>query len=334
MALLQRLSSRTQVTLALIAAAAFNVSPAVAQQSSGYSGAGRYQIQNVASGKVLDVDLRDGHTLRQWDAAYGSDQLNPPNNARNQQWDIEDAGFGFVHIKSAQTGLALDVEKPAIREAVPVILSGVAKMDTQLWRIEDLADGTVKITSRIGKSLDLPNGSRSNGTHFQVFPANPGDNQKFRLIRVDGRGERFGDRGRDEHHGDHDRGLGVRESSYSERAVPENPAKASYELGYSLGLEDSRSQVRRSYGRHRGQYNPQFEEVFIEGYYDGYDNGHDGSVRLRDSERGSYDAGYRLGRQDAHEGRRQDYTRYVDRFDPGSEPLFRRGYTDGFHAAN
>jgi len=188
MATLERFSSSTHVALALIAVSAFAIPLAQAQSPSGYSGPGRYQIANVASGKVLDVDLRDGRTVRQWAPAYGGDQLNPPNNARNQQWDIEDAGFGFVHIRSAQTGMNLDVQQPNIRQAVPVILSRPGKDQTQLWRIEDLGQGQVKITSRIGKSLDLPDGSHSNGTHLQVFPPNAGDNQKFLLFRIDGRG--------------------------------------------------------------------------------------------------------------------------------------------------
>src|SRR6202140_2349007 len=208
MAALGRLSSTTQVALALISVSAFAIPLSQAQSPSGYSGPGRYQIENVASGKVLDADIRDGRTLRQWAAAYGSDQLNPPNNTRNQQWDIEDAVSGFVHIKSAQTGMNLDVQQPNIREAVPVILSRPGTDQTQLWRIEDVGQGQVKITSRIGKSLDLPNGSHSNGTHFQVFPPNSGDNQKFLLIRIDGRGHedaardhrRDHDADRDEHH--------------------------------------------------------------------------------------------------------------------------------------
>ena len=188
MAALERFTSTTQAALALIAVSVFAIPLAQAQSPSGYSGPGRYQIASVASSKVLDVDLRDGRTVRQWAAAYGSDQLNPANNARNQQWDIEDAGFGFVHIKSAQTGMNLDVQQPNPREAVPVILNRPGKDQTQLWRIEDVGQGQVKITSRIGKSLDLPNGSHSNGTHFQVFPPNAGDNQKFLLFRIDGRG--------------------------------------------------------------------------------------------------------------------------------------------------
>jgi hypothetical protein len=186
MAALERFSRPTHIALVLIAASAFAIPSAQAQLPSGYSGPGRYQIQNVASGKVLDVDLRDGRTIRQWAAAYGSDQLNPPNNVRNQQWDIAEAGAGFVRIKSAQTGMNLDVQQPYVHEAVPVILSRPGNDQTQLWRIEDVGQGWVKITSRIGKSLDLPDGSHSNGTHLQVFPPNGGDNQKFLLIRIDG----------------------------------------------------------------------------------------------------------------------------------------------------
>ena len=194
----QRLSSTSRVALALIAILPLAISVAQAQSSSGYSGPGRYQIQNLASGKVLDVDMRDGRTVRQWAAAFGSDQLNPPNNVRNQQWDIEDAGSGFVRIKSAQTGMNLDVQQPNIREAVPVILSPAGNQQTQLWRIEDVGLGWAKIASLIGKSLDLPNGSLSNGTHLQVFPPNDGNNQKFLLIRVDRRGH---DVASDEHRG-------------------------------------------------------------------------------------------------------------------------------------
>src|SRR5258708_38491872 len=151
----------------------------------------------------------------------------PPNNARNQQWDIEDAGFGFVHIRSAQTGMNLDVQQPNIRQAVPVILSRPGKDQTQLWRIEDLGQGQVKITARIGKSLDLPDGSHSNGTHLQVFPPNPGDNQKFRFFRV---------------------GFALRgypERTAPERTAPDSSDQGGYDLGYRLGLEDFRSQLRR-----------------------------------------------------------------------------------------
>jgi len=183
MAASARFSLATRVALALIGISPLAIPMAHAQSPTGYSGPGRYQIQSSASGKVLDVDLRDGRTLRQWDASG--------TGVPNQQWDIEEAGAGFVRIKSAQTGMNLDVPQPNIHEAVPVTLSPAGSAQTQLWRIEDLGQGRVKIISRAGKALDLPDGSHSNGKHFQIFPANGGDNQKFVLLRVDGRGARL-----------------------------------------------------------------------------------------------------------------------------------------------
>jgi hypothetical protein len=197
MAAFTRFSLTTRVALALMAISPVAIPVAQAQSPSGYSGPGRYQIESVASGKVLDVDLRDGRTLRQWDASR--------SDVRNQQWDIEEAGAGFVRIKSAQTGMNLDVAQPNIREAVPVTLSPAGSVQTQLWRIEDLGQGVVKIISRNGKALDLPDGSHSNGKLFQVFPANGGDNQKFLLLRVDGRGrEVVNDHRRDSDFHSHD----------------------------------------------------------------------------------------------------------------------------------
>jgi Protein of unknown function (DUF3011)/Ricin-type beta-trefoil lectin domain-like len=105
----------------------------------------------------------------------------------------------------------LDVQHPNIHEAVPVILSRPGNDQTQLWRLEEVGPGQFKITSRIGKSLDLPDGSRSNGTHLQVFPPNGGDNQKFVLIRIDGRGHDEAANDRRRHDGDrHDADRGDR----------------------------------------------------------------------------------------------------------------------------
>ena len=187
MAALRTFSRIAYVALALIAVSPFAI-PVAKAQMPGYSGPGRYKIENVASGKVLDVDLRNGRTVRQWDGGYGSDQINPPNNLRNQQWDVEDAGSGFVRIKSAQTGMNLDIQQPIIREVAPVILAPPSNSQTQLWRIEDAGQGRVKINSRIGKSIDLPDSSLSNGKLFQVHPPNGGANQQFVLVRIDGRG--------------------------------------------------------------------------------------------------------------------------------------------------
>jgi len=308
-----KLTKVTRVSVALIAVLGFSSTLVRAQSSVRYSGPGRYEIECLASGKAVEVDLRDGRTVRQWTAVHQGDQPNPPNNMRNQQWDIEDAGYGYVRIKSAQTGMALDADHPNAHEATPVILATPSKEDEQLWKIEEAGEGQVRIMSRVGKSLDLPDGSHSNGTRMQVFPPNSDDNQKFRLFRVGARS--------------------FEDSRYPTPDRSDRTEKGGYDLGYGLGLEDSRAQLRRTYARHKGRYNPPWEEAFIEGYYDGYDNGRDTSSRMRDTDRDPYDSGYRIGRRDAQESRRPDYRRYADSFDPRTEPFFRRGYADGYYTA-
>jgi len=69
MAASAKFSLATRVALALISISPLAIPMAHAQSPTGYSGPGRYQIESAASGKVLDVDLRDGRTLRQWDAS-------------------------------------------------------------------------------------------------------------------------------------------------------------------------------------------------------------------------------------------------------------------------
>jgi hypothetical protein len=84
--------------LMLIAAIGLNGAPARARTpspQSGYAGPGRYEIENVASGKVLDLNRQDQRTVVQWSRTHAQTQL----------WDIEDAGNGYVYVKSAATGL-------------------------------------------------------------------------------------------------------------------------------------------------------------------------------------------------------------------------------------
>jgi len=75
------------------------------------------------------------------------------------------------------------------------------------------------------------------------------------------------------------------------------------------------------------------QEAFIEGYYDGYDAARPDTNVMRAEEKDSYDDAYRLGQKDYRDGREPSYTRYAGRFDPRSEPFFRRGYADGYYSA-
>src|SRR5260370_12200154 len=112
MAVVEKIVSKPQLALPLIFALGFSSPCSRAQSPLGYSGPGRYEIESVASGKAVEIDIRDGRTVRQWTAVHQGDQPNPPNNLRNQQWDIEDACYGYVATKAAETTTPLAAHNP------------------------------------------------------------------------------------------------------------------------------------------------------------------------------------------------------------------------------
>jgi hypothetical protein len=298
---------RHSVILLMALGSAAYLCPAQQTYTQGaFSGPGRYTIQLVGSGKFLDLDMRDGSTVRQWDAG----------NLPNQQWDIVDAGYGYFYIRSASNGMTLDIEGGQSRDLAPVIATQTSNGESQMWRIVDMGDGTVQIISRLGKAIDLPDDSHKNGTRLQLWKVINGDVERFRLIRVSGFAPRR-DEDRDAYR------------SPAGNAMDENGA---YDFGYSTGVQDARANLWRNYARHKGQYDPQWEEPFIEGYYDGYDGGHLDTNRMRPDDRDSYNRAYQLALQDSQQGKRPDFTRYSGQFDRESRAAFRRGYEDGYHS--
>jgi Ricin-type beta-trefoil lectin domain-like len=283
----------------LVAASAFARTPV---PQNVYSGPGRYEIENVASGKVLDLNRQDQRTVIQW----------PRTHAQSQLWDIVDAGNGYVYIKSAVTGLVMDIDGGRARDGARVITSQPSGSDSQLWKVEGKG-GERRFTSRLRIALDLPNGSHDDGVEYQAWNEEGKDSQRFRFVLVGGPAP-------------------ANPNTYgADSPVPEE--KRSYERGYHSGAEDFKARLRRTYVRHKGQYNPQWEEAFIEGYYDGYDSARPDTNVMRGEEKDSYDDAYRLGQKDYRDGREPSYVRYADRFDPRSEPFFRRGYADGYYSA-
>jgi hypothetical protein len=298
-----RAVARSFYFAAMLGVLAFTIPVRIASAQGPHMRPGRYKIQNAASDKFMDIDRNDG-TIRQWE--FG--------NQKSQLWDIEMARNGYVYIRSAENGMLLDIAGGSPRDEARLILSPQNRSQSQLWMIEDAGEGLFRITSRFGKCIDVPDASRENGVPWQLWRPIEKYAEKFRfspVAEVPG-----GDRGRD--HGDHDNDGEARGE------------KGAYHQGYSFGVQDARAHLRRSYARHKGQFDPDKQDAFIEGYYDGYDSGRADFGQMQASEKQSYDAGYRYGRQDYQERKNPNYMRYADRFDDRSEPYFRRGYEDGF----
>jgi hypothetical protein len=297
-----RALSFSVIWIAVISVGAAPAAARTPDPQNTYSGPGRYEIENAASGKVLDLNRQDQRTVVQW----------PRTHKPSQQWDIVDAGNGYAYIKSAATGLVMDIDGGYPRDGARVITSQPSGSDSQLWKLEG-SGGERRFTSRLGISLDLPHGSRDDGVEYQVWSAASQDNQRFRFVWISGPAP-------------------VNSNNYgADSPVPEE--KRAYDRGYHMGADDFKARLRRTYVRHKGQYNPQWEDAFIEGYYDGYDAARPDTNVMRAEEKDSYNDAYRLGQKDYRDGREPSYTRYADRFDPRSEPFFRRGYADGYYSA-
>lgn len=139
-----------------------------------YSGPGRYAIQFVHSGKFLDMRREDQETVQQWSGS----------GARNQQWDIEDAGGGWIYLRSVENAKAMEVASNRPSDGTPVVARPRANTDAQKWRIVDWGNGEYGIVSRLGRALDLHAFQTDEGVKVQMWTENRAANQRFKFSRV------------------------------------------------------------------------------------------------------------------------------------------------------
>lgn len=156
-----------------LALSAFLSLPLAAQ--GGFGGPGRYEIANMKSGKVLDLDRNNQTTVIQF-SSRGTD---------NQTWFIRPARDGFFYIRNGMNGKALDAGFGG--NSTPVQGMPFNGGQSQQWRFDRGKDGNALIMSRMGRTLDIPDGSDRDGVRVQVYDANGDSNQRFMFRRVNGR---------------------------------------------------------------------------------------------------------------------------------------------------
>ena len=183
------LKSQLCLTAACALAAALVPLPACAQ--GGFNGPGRYEISNVRSGKVIDLDRNNQTGVIQFEA----------RNTDNQQWDISPAQPGFWYFRNAMNGAALEAMGPA--NSTPVRGMPFTGSPSQQWRIVPANDGNALITNRLGKTLDIPSSSVRDGVRIQTYAINGEANQRFVFRRLAGFAGRDDHRDRG-HEGDRD----------------------------------------------------------------------------------------------------------------------------------
>jgi hypothetical protein len=165
------LKSQLCVTAAFTLAAAASM-PFPAWAQGGFNGPGRYEISNVRSGKVIDLDRGGSTNVIQFSA----------RNTDNQQWDVVPAEPGFWCLRNAMNGAALEAMGPG--NSTPVRGMPFTGSPSQQWRIAPANDGNALITNRLGKTLDIPNSSTRDGARVQTYDVNGEANQRFTFRRL------------------------------------------------------------------------------------------------------------------------------------------------------
>jgi hypothetical protein len=160
-----------QIAAALAVCVAAGLSPA-ARAQGGFSGPGRYEISNVRSGKVMDLDRNDQTSVIQYSA----------RNTDNQQWDVVPSDPEFWYLRNAMNGAALEAIGPG--NSTPVRGMPFTGSPAQQWRITPGRNGNALITNRLGKTLDIPNGSTRDGVRVQTYAVNGEANQQFVFRRL------------------------------------------------------------------------------------------------------------------------------------------------------
>jgi Protein of unknown function (DUF3011)/Ricin-type beta-trefoil lectin domain-like len=148
--------------------------PSILCAQGGFSGPGQYEITNIKSGKVLDLDRNNQTSVIQFSS----------RNTDNQVWVVMAADSGYYYLRNAMNGYALDA--PVNRDSAPVRGVPFSGGQSQQWRIENGKDGNALIVNRLGRSLDVPGGTSRDGANVQIYEKNGDSNQRFTFRAVSG----------------------------------------------------------------------------------------------------------------------------------------------------
>lgn len=138
--------------------------------------AGRFMIEVVASGLVLDLRMEDKRIVQQWSNS----------GAANQRWETENLGSGFYFIKSLENGQALTIDDRP-RDGVFVFTAPPDRSrESQQWQLKDAGNGQVYLLTRRGRALEFTSSIRSTGSRPQLTSPGDRETQKFKLLPVAG----------------------------------------------------------------------------------------------------------------------------------------------------
>ncbi|MFE0257850.1 RICIN domain-containing protein [Streptomyces sp. NPDC059010] len=133
-----------------------------------------YTLTNAASDKLMDVrygSTAPGAPVVQWSSTNGA----------NQQWLLTRTGSGAYTVRSANSGLCLDV--PAPQNSVPQLVQNTCDGSrNQQWKIESVGGGTYTLANAAnGLLVDNKQSSDKEGNEIIQWPSTGGANQHWTL---------------------------------------------------------------------------------------------------------------------------------------------------------
>ena len=141
---------------------------------------GYYTVQNVGSGKMMDVQsgiAANGRNVHQW----------PANGTKAQQWAIIDNGDGTYTLLSAiDESYALDISGGRTADRTNIQIWPANGMPAQKFtfsRVNDLEDGIYEIGTSLGDgfSLDVKSASSADRANIHLYQSNGTKAQRFRI---------------------------------------------------------------------------------------------------------------------------------------------------------
>jgi streptogrisin C len=127
------------------------------------------------SGKCLDIasaSTANGATVQQYDCWSGT----------NQQFELRDAGSGYVQIVARHSGKCLDVASASTANGATVQQYDCWSGTNQQFQLRDAGSGYVQIVARhSGKCLDVTSASTANGALVKQYDCHGGTNQQWSL---------------------------------------------------------------------------------------------------------------------------------------------------------
>ena len=136
--------------------------------------AGIYRVDNVNSGKSLDVvsaSTANEAAVQQW--GYF--------NNENQKWRIEPLGSGLYKLKAMHSGRLLSIGASNMADGAKTTQWDDGTYNDQKWYIQASGSGYRLVAYHSGKCLDVPNFSTADGVQLQQWTCSGSSAQQFIL---------------------------------------------------------------------------------------------------------------------------------------------------------